>query len=75
MADKKQQNVLVNGQHVVYVDPTYGLRIPDAHEVADQGVVTNSQRVVGGDERLTVLAEDAAGLVQVGIARLKGAGD
>jgi hypothetical protein len=72
MAEKK---ITVTEQHRVYVDPTYGLRVPDAAALADTGVVTNSQDTYRAGDAIPVSGEDAAGLEQVGVARLKGAGD
>ncbi len=72
MPDKKNNDdLVVNGQHRVYVDPTYGLRVPDAEVLADTGVVTNGQEVYQPGSRVTAGAEDVEALEATGVARAK----
>ncbi len=66
MAEKK---ITVDEQHRVYVDPTYGLRVPDAAALADKGVVTNSQDVYQPGSRTTVASEDVQALEATGVVR------
>ncbi len=76
MADKKNSadTATVNGQHRVYADPRYGLRLPDAAELAADGVVTNSQDTIGGGETLAVAPGDAQVLVEAGAVRVNARG-
>jgi hypothetical protein len=60
----KNTAATVNDSHVVYLDPDYGLHIPRAENVAERGVVTNSQHQVRAGE--TIPASDelrASGVV------------
>ena len=60
--------VTINEGAQVYLDPTYGLRCPDAEALAAEGVVTASETRHGAGERVDVPADAAEALRATGVA-------
>ena len=60
--------VTINEGAQVHLDPTYGLRCPDADALAEDGVVTASATRHGAGERVEVPADAAEALRATGVA-------